>query len=142
MRLIRTVYDVLASAATPCTRAEIERASGLGRDGVRKGLAGLARRPGVLVSELRDDGVRVYAVRPDASAPVDQRGSYPRGQALRRRLSAIMRHRRATGPVCWLGPAAPPSHHAEPGALRTLKQHQRAALADVPRLSLAELLKR
>jgi hypothetical protein len=146
VRLIALVYDTLRTANRPCSRAEIESATGLDRDAVREGLRGLHRRRSIAISvctlQPGTRGVQLYALQPGAIRPADQRGAYTRDNAHRERMAATKRLRQAVGPVCWIGVASPPSHHAEPGVLRVLKQHLRAAIADVPRFSLADLLKR
>lgn len=126
MRLITTVYDALRTFDRPCTRAELEAATGLGKHEVRNGLDGLRQRRLVSVSGSARERA-TYQLRPAAERPEDLRGRSARTEATRQRISAS--RRRAAVPGIMLlepighglpyRPSFPPSHVAAPGALRS-----------------------
>ncbi len=123
MHLILAVYDALRSYDRPCTRAEIEETAGLGKDDVREGLRGLQRRGDLIVVGTERQRA-TYRLRPGAQRPVELRGKAPKTDETRVRMAES--HRRRTGVVVidTYSPARPPSHRAEPGALRTGKAHR------------------
>ena len=137
MRLILTVFDALRTFDRPCTRAEIESASGLKTDDVGKGLKGLMRRRCLrIVGEPRR--VTTFALVPGAARPLDLRGIAGKSDITRRRIAAA-RRAGATPEIHILAPlglshraAMPPSHRAEPGALRVVKKGLGLSGGDLP----------
>lgn len=127
MRLIHTVFDALRTFDRPCTRAEIEAATGLKKDDVWKGLKGLMRRRCLrIVGEPRR--VTTFALAPGAMRPLDLRGVSGKSEITRRRIAAA-RRQAVTPEIHILEPlpvhhraAMAPSHRAEPGALRVVKK--------------------
>lgn len=105
MDCILGVFDALATFDRPATRAEIETESGLDKRAVENGLAGLMRR-----QLLRIDGgprmLTTYQLAAVAPRPETLRGRYSRTPGSI--LSAPRPY----------AAAMPPSHHAQPSAVR------------------------
>lgn len=125
MHLILAVYDALRSYDRPCTRAEIENATSMEKDDVREGLRGLQRRGDLIV--IGSERQRAtYRLRTGAERPVDLRGKSVKDEETRARMAESHRRRAVPGVTTLdhghhYSPARPPSHRAEPGALRTTK---------------------
>lgn len=128
MRLIDAVYDALRSFDRPCTRAELEAATGLGKDDVWNGLKGLLRR-GVVCTDDAPRKRGLYALVPGAPRPEDRRGRAPKSEATRALISAARKTYQSSGPQIHTlhadvpptyHPASPPSHASAPGILRTV----------------------
>lgn len=119
MRLILAVFDAMRTFDRSVTRMEIERESGLNKYAVEKGLCGLMRR-GLLVIHTEPRKRGLYGLVPGAKRPEDLRGHYPRDDE--HRIAAAQRaHARRSGVfVGDYSPARPPSHNAQPGALRVV----------------------
>lgn len=125
MRLIVAVFDALRTFDRPCTRAELEAASGLGRHEVRNGLDGLRHRRLLLVmGNARERAT--YRLKPSAQRPEDLRGHGERAAPVRERIAAgVARYWAAAGVLSPPDPgfiahhaSAPPSHACAPGAAR------------------------
>jgi hypothetical protein len=130
VRLIAAVFDALATFDRPCTRAELERESGLTKDQVHLGLRGLDRRHVLLVDGAARSRT-VYQLLPGAQRPEDLRGKFARSDEFKALQSAARRGLHASRPATTAAvaaisphggqysPARPASHGAAPGALRT-----------------------
>ena len=143
MHLIR-VFDALRTFARPATRAELEREASLSKDEVWAGLRGLIRRGLVIcIQEGRQRGT--YVLTKMAARPECGRGRYERAEEHRHRMARAVKATKVRAKDGWRGdysPARPPSHDAQPGALRVvvkgvldIRRHQpstfgRCALAD------------
>lgn len=143
MRLIAAVYDALRTFDRPCTRTELEDASGLSRHEVRNGIDGLRhRRLLLVVGSARERAT--YRLKPGAQRPEELRGRQERPAAVRHRIAVgVARHRAAAPQVVLLAPdpafvphraAAPAGHAHVAGAAR------RAVPSSPPALSTASLL--
>lgn len=111
MSIAAMVFDALAGAARPLTRMQIERATGLVRDEVYKGLIGLRRRGHLIVSGRARERV-TYALTPNAERPTaDLRGRYSRTMPHRQMMRQISL---GIAPARYRA-ASPPSHRATPG---------------------------
>lgn len=129
VRLILVVYDALRTFDRPCTRAELEAETGLSKDDVWTGLKGLMRRRCLrIVGEPRQR--TTFQLVTGATRPYDLRGMSPKSAATRGRISAAVRVRKGASPQIHLfddppdphRAACPPSHNAEPGALRVVRK--------------------
>lgn len=117
MRLILSVFDAMRSFNRSVTRMEIERESGLNKYAVEKGLCGLMRR-GLLVIHAEPRKRGLYGLVPGAERPEDLRGKYTRDEEHRIAAAQRVHAQRSGGFVGDYSPARPPSHSAQPGALR------------------------
>lgn len=123
MRLILAVFDALRTFDRPCTRAELQRESGLDKDEVHLGLRGLDRRH-MLAVEGNPRSRGLYQLTPEAKRPEDLRGKYVRAAEHRAQASIARRaHRPArpamTAAVAALAPRAP----AAGGCVRAVVRH-------------------
>ena len=122
MQLILQVFDALRTFDRPATRAELERESGLDKDAVWSGLRGLIRRGLVICAqEGRQRGM--YMLTRMAERPECARGKYERDSDHRQRMALATKATRVSAKERWhadYSPARPPSHSAQPGALRVV----------------------
>lgn len=101
------VFTALQSFDRPCTRIELERETGLCKRAVENGLEGLLRR-GLLYIDGQPRARSTYRLIPGAVTPEPRRGRYDRAARAG-----------AAGAPVHFSAAAPPSHSAQSGALRT-----------------------